>query len=155
MNGTSNWLVHDHRKYEAVLDECELAAGVGEWKKAKQLFHQFVEDLKLHMRMEDEVLYPFFKKEFGDPDGEIIELGHEHDNIVRLMHDLAYVIKTNDIDHFEESLKPLHKSMLEHNEHEEDVFLRMGSDSLLLRRDEILERLSAMQNKESKRIWDF
>ena len=155
MNETTNWLVHDHRKYETALDECELAAGVGEWKSAKKMFHGFVEDLKLHMRMEDEVLYPFFKKEFGDPDGEIAELSDEHDNIVRLLRDLAYVIKTSDIDHFEASLEPLHTAMHQHNEHEEDVFIRMKSDVLLTNRDKILERLSAMQKKEGLRTWDF
>ena len=155
MNKTSNWLVHDHRKYEAVLDECEMVAGVGDWKNAKQLFSRFVDDLKLHMRMEDEVLYPFFIKEFGDPDGEIAELGEEHEDIVRLLHDLAYVIKTNDIDHFEASLEPLHKAILQHNEHEECVFQSMQSNSLLTHREEILERLHSIQNKEERRIWDF
>ena len=30
MNSTSNnWLVHDHDKYDAVLDECEIAADEG------------------------------------------------------------------------------------------------------------------------------
>jgi iron-sulfur cluster repair protein YtfE (RIC family) len=63
---SSNWLVHDHDKYDAVLNECEIAADVGEWKKAKHLFQDFVSDLKLHMQMEDEVLYPLFIEENGD-----------------------------------------------------------------------------------------
>jgi hemerythrin superfamily protein len=155
MNETSNWLVHDHRKYDAILDECEMVAGAGEWKDAKQLFYRFVDDFKLHMRMEDEVLYPFFKEEFGDPDDVIADLGDEHDDIVRLLRDLASVIKRNDIDHFEESLVPLHKAILQHNEHEESVFQSIASNSLLTRRDEILERLNSMHLKEGRRNWDF
>ena len=46
-----------------------MAADVGEWKNAKDLFQKFVADLKLHMQMEDEVLYPLFIEENGDPDG--------------------------------------------------------------------------------------
>ena len=155
MNNTSNWLVHDHRKYDVALDECEMAADVGEWKNAKRLFHDFVTDLKLHMQMEDEVLYPLFVEENGDPDGVITHLCEEHDYLVRLVHDLAYIIKANDFDHFLDSLEPLHMAMKQHNEHEEKVFLNMANQSILMRRDEIIERLKAVQNKQGERIWDF
>ncbi len=89
MNNTSNWLVHDHDKYDAALDECEVAADVGEWKDAKRLFLDFVTELKLHMRMEDEVLYPLFTEQNGDPDGIITHLSEEHDYLVHLVRDLV------------------------------------------------------------------
>ncbi len=156
MNSTSdNWLVHDHHKYDAALDDCEMAADVGEWKNAKDLFQSFMSDLKLHMQMEDEVLYPLFIEENGDPDGVIAYLSEEHDYLVHLVHDLAYIIKSNDFDHFLDCLEPLHKAMKQHNEHEEKVFLNMANQSILMRRDEIIERLNAVHNKPGKRIWDF
>ena len=130
MNSASNnWLVHDHHKYDAALDECEMAADVGEWKNAKDLFQNFVSDLKLHMQMEDEVLYPLFIEENGDPDGVINHLSEEHDYLVHLVHDLAYIIKSNNFDHFLDCLEPLHKAMKQHNEHEEKVFLNMANQS--------------------------
>ena len=156
MNNTSNnWLVHDHHKYDAALDECEMAADVGEWKNAKDLFQNFVSDLKLHMQMEDEVLYPLFIEENGDPDGVINHLSEEHDYLVHLVHDLAYIIKSNDFDHFLDCLEPLHTAMKQHNEHEESVFLNMANQSILMRRDEIIERLNAVKKTSSGRIWDF
>lgn len=155
MSDTANWLVHDHRKYEAALQACEFAAGAEEWKEAAKLFYDFVDDLKLHMRMEDEVLYPFFKEEVGDPEGEIARLSEEHDDIVRLLHDLAAVIKQKDFDHFEESLKPLYRAMTEHNAHEEAVFSRMGGEALLTRRDEVLRRLEALEPQAGRRVWEF
>ena len=155
MNNRSNWLVHDHRKYDAALDECELAADTGEWKNAKRLFNDFVADLKLHMQMEDEVLYPLFVEENGDPDGVIAHLSEEHDYLVRLVHDLAYIIKANDFDHFLDSLQPLHEAMKQHNEHEEKVFLNMASQSILMRRDEIIARLQKVTNNQGGRSWEF
>lgn len=155
MSETANWLVHDHRKYEAALEECEMAAGAGDWKEAIQLFHDFVEDLKVHMRMEDEVLYPAFVEEVNGSADAIAELSDEHDQIVRLLHDLAYVIKRNDMDHFEDSLLPLYKAMTRHNEHEEHVFLGMGNDTLLMRRDEIMARLKTLETNQGHRSWDF
>ena len=148
-------MVHDHDKYDAALDECETAADVGEWKNAKRLFQDFVTDLKLHMQMEDEVLYPLFIEENGDPEGLITHLSEEHDYLARLVHDLSYIIKANDFDHFLDSLEPLHKAMNQHNEHEERVFLNMANQSILMRRDEIMERLHAVQNNQGSRSWDF
>ncbi len=155
MNNTSNWLVHDHRKYDDILDECEMAADVGEWKKAKDLFQTFLSELKLHMQMEDEVLYPLFIEENGDPNGVITHLSEEHDYLQHLIQDLSYIIKANDFDHFLDSLEPLHKAMNQHNEHEEKVFLNMANQSMLMQRDEIIERLNAVQNKPGGRSWDF
>ena len=156
MNSTSeNWLVHDHHEYDAALDECEVAADVGEWDNAKRLFQKFVSDLKLHMQMEDEVLYPLFVEENGDPDGIIAHLSDEHDYLVHLIRDLAYIIKNNDFDHFLDCLEPLHKAMKQHNEHEETVFLNMSNLSILMRRDEIIARLDTMHNKQSGRNWNL
>ena len=155
MNSTSeNWLVHDHHEYDAALDDCETAADVGEWDNAKRLFQKFVSDLKLHMQMEDEVLYPLFIEETGDPDGIITHLS-EHDYLVHLIRDLSYIIKNNDFDHFLDCLEPLHKAMKQHNEHEETVFLNMTNQSILMRRDEIIERLNAAHNKQSGRNWNL
>ena len=72
-----NWLAHDHRKYDAVLEDCFSAADICDWKTAISLFNGFVEELKLHMRMEDEVLYPLLREESGDPGGELALLGDE------------------------------------------------------------------------------
>lgn len=153
MSNTSNWLVHDHHKYDTMLDECEMAADVGEWKNAKRLFKNFVVDLKLHMQMEDEVLYPLFLEEYGDANDVITHLSDEHDYLVHLIHDLLYIIKNNDFDHFLDSLEPLHTAMKQHNEHEEKVFLNMANQSILMQRDNILARLNTMHKKQSQRDW--
>jgi len=157
MNESNNWLIHDHHKYDEMLTECEMAAEMADWKDAVRLFKEFTGDLKLHMLLEDEVLYPIFEQKEIDSEDGIAELQDEHENLVRLLRDLVEVIKTKNIDHFMESLLPLHKAMNEHNEHEEAVFRHLGSDALLTRRDEIMGRLSALQEKEGHKPkkWGF
>ncbi len=155
MKETSNWLAHDHSKYDSALAECEMAAEVGEWKNAACLFNEFVDDLKIHMRLEDEVLFPFYVKEVGDPEGNIIDLSEEHDEIVRLLQDLDYIVKTGNFEHFLDSLEPLHKAMTDHSKHEESIFLCMENDALLMHRDEVMAHLKAMQKKEGRRFWGF
>ena len=155
MTNTDNWLVHDHRKYEAALQECEMAAGAGEWKEAVRLFKEFADDFKLHMRIEDEVLYPMFIETVADARDDIDSLSEDHDGIARLLHDLAYVIKQRDFDQFEDSLAPLYRAILEHDAYEEEVFSRMSDDTLLRRRDEALQRLHNLEPSQNQRVWEF
>ena len=154
MQAQANWLIHDHRRFEAALQDCEDAAGAGDWKAAVKVFHSFVDDLKLHMRMEDEVIYPVFREEVQDPHDELSELIDEHVHLARLLTDLARVMKNKDFDHLEESLVPLYQAMTAHNAHEERVLSRMGSQSLVNRRDEIIRRLGALQGG-ARRVWEF
>ncbi len=125
MNDISNWLVQDHQRYETALDKCEITAGAGDWKNAIQMYYGFVNDLKLHMRIEEEVLYPIFVEETGDPEDEIAELRDDHNYMVHLTNDLAHIIRTKDIDHFEDSLIPVKKAMARHYRHEEAVLQRI------------------------------
>lgn len=152
---TTNWLIHDHHKYDEMLTECEMAAEMADWKNAVHLFNEFIKELKLHMQLEDEVLYPLFEKTQDNSHDQITVLHEEHDNLIRLLHDLDSIIKTNNIDHFMESLLPLHEAMNEHNEHEEAVFQHLEDDSILMRRDEILGRLSAIQKKQGYKPKDW
>ena len=72
MNDTSNWLVHDHLKYDAILDECEMAADARESEECESLFQNFVKQLKLHMQIEDQVPYPLFIEDNGEPEGRYL-----------------------------------------------------------------------------------
>lgn len=157
MNDTNNWLIHDHRKYDEMLTECEMAAEMADWKDAVRLFNEFTNDLKLHMQLEDEVIYPLFEKKGAEAEDAMTELHEQHEDLVRLLTDLVSVIKNKNIDHFMESLVPLHKIMNEHNEFEEEVFQRMGNDDLLMRRDEVIQQLSALQAKDGyhAKEWTF
>jgi len=155
MNEASNWLVHDHHKYDTALDACELEAGAGEWKNATRLFNDFIDDLRLHMRLEEEILYPFFVAEVEGSDEAIAVLTEEHEDLARLMKDMVYVVKTRDFDHFLDSLIPLHQIMNEHNRHEETVFKRIADHSLLIHRDEIMEQMKSLHKKDDLRTWEF
>ncbi len=103
----------------------------------------------------DSALHPLFREENGDPDGVISHLSDKHDYLAHLVHDLAYIIKSNDFDHFLDSLQPLHHAMNRHNKHEEKVFLNLAKPSILMRREEIIARLKTVEDKQPRRVWDF
>ncbi len=151
----SNWLVHDHRRHEAALTECELAAGAEDWREAVELFRRFVDGLRLHMRMEDEVLYPLFEETCPGVAEDIADLRYEHERLSQLVEELVHVIRHKDFDHLEASLRPLKRIMMEHNAHEELVFRRMSDSPLLQRREEIMERLARLGPVDEDRGFDF
>jgi len=151
----ANWLYHDHGEYEAMLEACRQAAEREDWKRAARLFDELVSRLRLHMRMEEEVVFPAYEEATGGPQAPTRALREEHDEIVRLLRDLATVLKTNDSDRFLESLAPLVRAMTRHHEKEEQIFLPMASELLLTHRDEILRRLESHDASHERREWDM
>jgi iron-sulfur cluster repair protein YtfE (RIC family) len=154
-NEDPNWLNHDHLEYEELLLDCRAAAEAEEWRSAKELFEKLVAHVKVHMLIEEEILYPAYEKAVNVPHGPTKALREEHDEIYRLMRDLSHVLKTNDSDLFLESLLPLEKVMIKHHEKEEEIFLPMAGHVLLAQREEIMRRLKEFNKEKGGRNWDF
>lgn len=155
MSENANWLNHDHLEYETLLYDCNAAAEQEDWKSARVLFQKLVSHLKVHMRIEEEILYPAYENAVNVPQDPTQALREEHDEIVRLMRDLSRVLKTNDSQLFLESLLPLERVMLKHHEKEEEIFLPLASHLLLDRRDEIVHKLQAFDGEKGQRNWGF
>jgi len=122
-----NWLIHEHSLYENLLAQCTEAVEIEDWKTVDLLFKRMVTHLKRHMALEEEVLYPAYEAAAHAPQGPTGALRQEHDHIVRLIMDMARIIKTRDSDYVLESLTHLEKQMIKHHEKEEDLFLPMAS----------------------------
>jgi len=155
MSRTENWLVHEHSLYEDLLSRCTEAIEIEDWKSADMLFGRMVSHLKRHMAMEEEVLYPAYEAAAHAPQGPTGALREEHDHIVRLITDMARVIKTRDSDYVLECMTHLEKQMIKHHEKEEDLFLPMASHILEASRDEISRKLADFDMSKTSRKWDI
>ncbi len=155
MSSTDNWLVHEHSLYEDLLSRCTEAIEIEDWKSADLLFKRMVSHLKRHMAMEEEVLYPAYEASTHAPQGPTGALREEHDHIVRLITDMARVIKTRDSDYVLECMTHLEKQMIKHHEKEEDLFLPMASHILEASREEISRQLAAFDMSKTSRKWDI
>jgi hemerythrin-like domain-containing protein len=153
MSTKDKWLVHEHSIIEGLLFECEDAIGREDWKAANRKFMELIDDLKLHMALEEEVLFPAYEASGDAPQGPTAALRREHDEIVRLVEDMVQVIRTRDSAHVLDSLIALEKVMIKHHEKEEDIFLPMASRLLLPQRDELLKKLNAFSGTASGRRW--
>jgi len=154
MNSTDNWLVHEHSLYEDLLTECHDAVENEDWEGVNLIFSQLVMHLKRHIALEEEVLYPAYESAPHAPQGPTTALREEHSTIIRLLQDMAPVIRTRDSEHLLECLAHLENQMIKHHEKEEDIFLRMASHILNSRRDELSSRLKQFEGSTPHREWD-
>ena len=155
MSSTNNWLIHEHSLYENLLSQCTEAVEIEDWKTVNLLFKRLVTHLKRHMALEEEVLYPAYEAAAHAPQGPTSALREEHDHIVRLIMDMARVIKTRDSDYVLECLAHLEKQMIKHHEKEEDIFLPMASHILDAKREEISRQLAEFDLSKTSRKWDI
>ena len=154
MNSTDNWLVHEHSLYEDLLTECHDAVENEDWEGVNLIFSQLVMHLKRHIAMEEEVLYPAYEAAPHAPQGPTTALREEHSTIIRLLQDMAPVIRTRGSEHLLECLAHLESQMIKHHEKEEDIFLPMASHILNSSRDELLSRLKQFDGSTPHREWD-
>jgi hemerythrin-like domain-containing protein len=155
MNSTDNWLVHEHSLYEYLLSQCQDAAEIEDWETVDRAFQDLVTHLKRHMALEEEVLYPAYESAPHAPQGPTTALREEHSNIVRLIQDMARIIKTRDSEHALEGLVHLEYHMIKHHEKEEDIFLPMASHILNASHDELLRKLEEFDASKIKGKWDI
>jgi hemerythrin-like domain-containing protein len=155
MNNNDNWLVHEHSQYENLLSQLQDAAEMEDWGTLDIAFNELVTHLKQHMAMEEEVLYPAYESTPHAPQGPTMALREEHSSIVRLIQDLARVIKARGSEHVLECLAHLEYQMIKHHEKEEDIFLPMASHILNTSREELLRKLEEFDASRIQRKWDI
>ncbi len=155
MSESYDWLIHDHSEFESLLYEFTDAVEQEAWARANELFKQLIAGLKAHMAMEEEVLYPAYESNQNLPQEPVVALRDEHDNIVRLVRDLAQVIKNRDSEHTLQSVLPLEQALISHHEKEEDIFLPMAGRFLLPQKDDIVRQLQAFDVSAAQRKWDI
>jgi iron-sulfur cluster repair protein YtfE (RIC family) len=155
MSGTDNWLEHEHSQYEDLLCQCQDAVESEQWGTVDRLFEQLVSSLKRHMALEEEVLYPAYETTAHAPQGPTRALREEHDQLVRLVSDMARVIKSRGSEHVLECLVHLERQMIKHHEKEEDIFLPMASHILDAKRAEISRKIADFDASKSARKWDI
>ena len=155
MNKSENWLVHEHSLYEELLTRCQDAVEMEEWGMVNRLFNELIANLKRHMTLEEEVLYPAYEAAPHAPQGPTTALREEHANIVSLIRDMTRIIQTRDSGHVLESLSHLEARMIKHHEKEEDIFLPMASHILNADRDELLQKIAGFDTSKLDSKWDI
>lgn len=155
MNEAYDWLFHEHSTTEELLRECIEDAEMYSWDDCESNFNILVENLKIHIAMEEEVLFPAYERLTDLPQDPIKALRTEHDEIVRLLHDILIVLKTREADHIVASIQPLEAVLTSHHEKEEDFFLPLAGFFLLPYQTSLEQELKTFDPATAKRDWGF
>jgi hemerythrin-like domain-containing protein len=155
MNEAYDWLFHEHSGTEELLRECIEDAEMSSWENCQSNFDILVENLKTHIAMEEEVLFPAYERVKDLPQEPIRALRTEHNEIVRLLHDILIVLKTRDADHVVESMQPLETVLTGHHEKEEDFFLPLAGFFLMPHQSSLEQEMKDFDPTTASREWGF
>jgi hemerythrin-like domain-containing protein len=140
-NDNENWLLHDHKKYNAVVHELRDLVRDEAWRGAEDKFCQLSDDLEDHMAMEEQVIFPFYDLMIGTRNSSTGEMRREHDRIRGCLISLSRSLESQDTEEILYDADSLDRIMDAHHDHEEGAFLPHASQILLEKRSEVIDRL--------------
>jgi iron-sulfur cluster repair protein YtfE (RIC family) len=144
-----NWLNHDHKSFESAVYKCRSACDDANWSFVQQVFAELVENYKLHVRIEEEVLFPAYEQHPGVTAEPTDFLRADHKQIFSLMEHISSQLNQKAYDTVAEDLSFLYRTMIGHHDKEEQIFLPMASEALYSDKNTILEELkSQIDNME-------
>ena len=139
-------LTSDHRQVDAMIAELEKAGESGAGSAAyKSTFEQMVDALNLHMRAEEEILYPAMRQ-FEEEKEMVIEAYDEHNTVKGLL------TQMNELDpaspEFQSNLKQVKTGIQHHVSEEEGEMFPEAREKLgETRLEEIGRQIMEMKNQ--------
>lgn len=111
----------DHAKLDRMLDDF-LAAEINSGK-AKKYFADFHDYIRLHIKLEDTVLFPRFDAYMGMTEGigPTIVARRDHGNIIKLLLDLRKHSEADDKEKIQYVSLHLHRVMKKHHDREKEI----------------------------------
>ena len=153
MISTEHWLVHDHTRFEASINNFRDLVQLREWDAIGNELNELVRYLDYHMSQEEEVLFPAYEARAGASDQHIRTLREEHDAIVDQVRSIFRAAEQHDTQLLNEALGTLESLLLVHHEKEELFFLPMASRILFGEREQLSRALNEFKGPLRARDW--
>ena len=135
----TNWLNHDHQKFESVVYQCRTACDAEDWSSVRRHFEELTSIYESHIYIEEEVLFPAYEKHPGVSMEPTASLKADHVQILHLIKHIAQQLDNSDHDNLAEDFSLLYRTLASHHEKEEEIFLPMASEALYSDKDAILQ----------------
>ena len=138
MSDTSSiteYMTAQHKECDRLLARAEHAAAAGDWDTARAEFEAFDALTRLHLRREEEILFPAFEERTGMTTGPTAVMRMEHEQMRAVLDDMAAAVRNRDTDSY---LGESETSMIltqQHNMKEEQILYGMS--------DQVLDDLAA------------
>ncbi len=130
MPDISEFMTAEHRECDRLFAEAEAAVAAGDWTEATARFTAFADLTLLHLRREEEVLFPEFEARTGMTDGPTRVMRMEHDQMRTLLEAMRRALADHDADTFLGEAETFMILTQQHDMKEEQVLYPMSDQAL-------------------------
>jgi hemerythrin-like domain-containing protein len=143
MSSVSDVMTQNHRECDDLFAVAEESVAHGKWQKAKDDFDAFCREFEHHLTMEESVLFPAFDAKTGMEGGPTYVMRSEHQQMRKLIADMAQEMAEKDADGYLGSAETLMVMTQQHNMKEEQMLYRMMDQAFGGEATALLERAGA------------
>ena len=143
MNSISDFMANNHRECDNLFAVAEESVGNGKWPKAQTEFDAYRSEMERHLGMEEDVLFPAFDAKTGMEMGPTHVMRSEHQQMRKLIDDMAQKIVDKDSDGYLGASETLMILMQQHNMKEEQMLYRMMDQTFGTEAAALLQRAGA------------
>ena len=141
MDTISSYMTSDHHRCDELFSQAEAAASGQDWGKIAADSQVFLDSMRQHFKMEEDVLFPAFEQRTGMSMGPTQVMRMEHVQMRELFDAMADAVKQQDRDEFLGQAETLLVMMQQHNMKEEQILYRMADQMLSAEMEEILQKM--------------
>jgi iron-sulfur cluster repair protein YtfE (RIC family) len=139
-----DFLSSDHRVCDDLFTSVEAAVAQKNWDGARRQFDRFVAAMLRHLAREEQVLFPAFEARTANDMGPTRVMRMEHEQIRRLMQEMARTMADADHCRYLGLSETLHLLVEHHNLKEEDLLFPMFDQMLDDERDGLIGAMQAI-----------
>jgi hemerythrin-like domain-containing protein len=141
MDTISSYMTSDHHRCDELFSQAESAASGQDWGAIAAGLQVFLDSMRQHFKMEEEVLFPAFEERTGMSMGPTQVMRMEHVQMRELFDAMSDAVKQQDRDEFLGQAETLLVMMQQHNMKEEQILYRMADQMLSVEMDDVLKKM--------------
>jgi hemerythrin-like domain-containing protein len=145
MQTISDFMSADHHRCDDLFAVAEEAAGGGDWDKTGKKLQDFLESMRHHFAMEENVLFPAFEERTGMTMGPTQVMRMEHQQMRGLFDAMAQAAEKRDKDDYLGQCDTLLVLMQQHNLKEEQILYHMADQALSSEADAVIGQLQEVE----------
>jgi hemerythrin-like domain-containing protein len=141
MGDVAGYMTHEHRECDELFAKAEAAVDAGNWAVADEQFTAYDSLTRLHLRREEEVLFPEFESRTGMTSGPTAMMRIEHNQIRALLVSMTAALAERDTETFLGEAETLMILTQQHNMKEEQILYPMTDTTLASDASEVIGRM--------------
>lgn len=134
----TQFLADDHNRCDDLFAAAENAVSVRDWASAAAHFQAFLEAMRRHFAMEEDILFPAFETRAGSGGGPTFVMRGEHREMNGLLDEMGAALERREQDAYLNLSETLLMLMRQHNLKEENILYPMTDHALAGERSELL-----------------